>query len=79
MLRNSWKSRAQAAEAAAAQAKELLEGLALRLEDRAALISIVRDGRKLRFGFVRNGKLTYVECMGTWDDDVDAWKRELLK
>lgn len=46
--------------------------------DRAALISIVRTGRVIRFGFVRNGQMTFIEMMGTWDDDVDAWRAALL-
>lgn len=82
----SWKARAIAAETqlaiantALALATEQLEGLELRLADRAALISIERNGRINRFLFVRNGQLLTIETMGTWDDDVEGWKKQLLE
>lgn len=60
-------------------AREQLDGIELRLRERAALISITREGRKLHFTFVRNGSPYRVTCMGTWSDDVDGWKKELLQ
>lgn len=57
--------------------RKLAEATAIN-RDRAALISIVREGRKLRFGFVRNGTLTFIETIGTWDDNVEAWREALL-
>lgn len=82
----TWKQRAIAAEAqlaaatvALTEANEQLKGLQLTLADRAALISITRNGRMNRFMFVRNGQLLTIETMGTWDDDVDGWKKQLLE
>lgn len=49
------------------------------IADRAALISIVREGRSLRFGFVRNDKVFYIETYATMGDDIAAWKRDLLE
>lgn len=60
-------------------AMQQLEGIGLRLADRAALVSIVRDGRIIRFGFLRNHEVHYVQCMATWDVDVDAIRMTLLE
>lgn len=68
-----------ASEASLALATDALDMLEKRMNDRAALISIVRDGRKIRFGFVRNQELHYIEMLGMWADDVDGWKAALLE
>lgn len=85
MFNNDWKARAIAAEGANAilnaaldQAKLGFTALEARLSERAALVSIVREGRKVRFIHVRNGKSHIIEMYGTWDDDVDGWKAALL-
>jgi len=85
MFNRDWKARALAAEGANAilnaaidQAKEGFTALEARLSERAALVSIVREGRKVRFIHVRNGKSHIIEMYGTWDDDVDGWKAALL-
>lgn len=84
--RNYWKSRAEAAEAALTQcqaglaiAQEHLAGIELRMNDRAALVSIVRQGRVNRFLFVRNGNTIMVETYSALEDDLPGWKRELLE
>jgi hypothetical protein len=66
------------AEAALAQASNTIKMVEAINADRACLISITRDNRRIKFTFVRNGQLTTIETMGTWDDDVDGWQRELL-
>lgn len=83
---NQWRDRALVAEAANAlyeaqltALNEQLQGIELRFAEQASLISIVRDGRKIRFNFTRHGNLYSIEVMGTWDDDVDGWKRALLQ
>jgi hypothetical protein len=82
----NWKTRALLAEAelntvrtALNTATEHLAGIELRFRSRAALTNITREGRKLHFTFVRNGELIRVSAMGTWDDDVAQWKKELLE
>jgi hypothetical protein len=82
----TWKERAVIAEAELATTQAALEtaqqhlaGIELRFAERAALVSIARQGRINKFMFLRNGQLTTVECMGTWDDDVDGWKKALLE
>ena len=86
MLGGGWRNRALVAEAETATlraaldiAQQELNGIQLRLKERAALVSLTREGRKLRFIFTRNNELITVEAIGTWDDDVDAWKRQLLE
>jgi hypothetical protein len=83
---DNWKTRALAAETALeiAQvgnrvAREELDGIQLRLANRAALISIARDGRALKFTFVRNGDVIVIETISTWSDDIDQWKKELFE
>ena len=49
------------------------------LNDSARLISLTREGRVIRFRFRRNNQLYDVQCMGTWDDDVDQWQQDLLR
>lgn len=46
--------------------------------NRATLISIERNNRKIKFTFHRNNHLTTIETYGTWDDDVESWNKELL-
>jgi len=65
--------------AALETATEHLAGIELRFANRAALISLGRDGRKLNFTFVRNKELIRITAMGTWEDDLDQWKRELFE
>jgi hypothetical protein len=82
----SWRKRALVAEAEAAtlrttiaQIQQQLYGVELRFKERAALMSITRKGRTTRFIFIRNGEMIPVETIGTWDDDVDGWKKRLLE
>lgn len=67
-----------ASEEALKIATDCIDMLEKRMNERAAIISIVRDGRKIRFGFVRNQQLIYIETVGMWSDDVDGWKQQLL-
>jgi hypothetical protein len=78
MLTN-WKARALAAEAALISASRQLDGIEAIQADRAALVSITRDGAVLKFTFVRNGELTVCETYGTLDQDVPGWRRALLE
>ncbi len=86
MFNGYWKRRAEKAEAALAERteqlealKEALDGMELRFKERAALMSIVREGRMIRFMFARYDQIHYIQVMGTWDDDLDQWKRDLLE
>ena len=81
----TWQERAVLAEAELAvlraaleQADQRLKGIELLMADRAALVSIRRDGRMNKFTFVRNGELTVIETFGSWDDDPDRWRKILL-
>lgn len=56
-----------------------LKGIELLMANSAALISIVKQGRVLRFGFARNGKAFYIETIGMMSDDTETWKRALLE
>jgi hypothetical protein len=73
-----WQGRAIAAEAALKVAQEGMEGFDLLMQQRASLVSITREGRYIRFMFMRNNRPTVIKVMGTWDDDVEGWKRELF-
>lgn len=75
-----WRKRAMKAEQQLAALREGLAGMELRFKERAALISIVRiDGRIVRFGFVRHDQIYFIEMIGSWSDDLDQWKRDLLQ
>lgn len=78
MLGGQWKRRALEAEAQVQACREAMEGIDLRFRERAALMSITRDGALLRFTFVRHDQLHMIETYGTWSDDVEGWKRALL-
>ena len=58
--------------------KDGLAGMELRFKERAALVSITRNGRMIRFLFVRNDELIPIETFGTWDSDIAAWIDQLL-
>jgi hypothetical protein len=62
-----------------AASAERLDAIELAQRDRAALVSIVQDGRSLIFTFVRNGKLTRCETYSTMEADVPGWKRALIE
>lgn len=49
-----------------------------RMNDRAALMGLNIHGRTIRFTFVRNAEFTAIECMSTYDADVDGWRKALL-
>lgn len=85
MFDGLWKKRALEAEAALAaqtaaidQAKEYLNGVQLLMAERATLVSITRDGQAIRFIFARNETLHHIDTYGTWDCDVEGWKKVLL-
>lgn len=79
MLGGYWKRRALAAEAKLAEAAETIKGIELRLQDRAALISMVKDGRGRRLLFTRKGELTPLHVYGTIATDWDGMERKLLR
>jgi hypothetical protein len=74
-----WRRRALAAEAALTTAQETIDGIQLRLEDRAALVSIATTGRTKRLMFVRNGELTTINVYATMDADWNEIERKLLR
>lgn len=82
----TWQERAVLAEAELTAtrvgleaAQQHLDGIELRMADRAVLISITKNGRMNKFTFVRNGQMTVIETYGSWDDDPDEWREKLLK
>jgi hypothetical protein len=74
-----WKKRALDAEAKIAAAGSVMEVFEQRIKALPVLASITRDGRHNNFTFTRNGKVIVISAYGTWDDDVDGWKRDLLE
>jgi len=66
--------------AAADDQQQQIDALEQLVLNRAALISIERvDGRIIRFTFTRRGQVFRCETYGTWDQDVDAWRKALLE
>lgn len=56
-----------------------LDGMTARFNRRATLESVDTNGRRIIFRFQRNGKFYTIEAMGTWDDDIEGWRRDLLE
>lgn len=63
--RTDWRKRAEAAESALAQTTRLIE--------------IGRNGRVNVFTFIRGDDVIKIETIGTWDDDVAQWRKDLLE
>jgi hypothetical protein len=74
----NWRKRAEDAEAKLVTMQGLIDGIQLRFNERAALMSITRNGPKMCFVFVRNNDVIKVEALVTWDDDVEQLKKDLL-
>lgn len=55
-----------------------LDTLETVLRQRAVLVSIEQDGRKLRLTFTRNNKVYQIEAYATVDMPVSHWRDELL-
>lgn len=49
-----------------------------KLQQRAFLVDIIRENGVNKFIFMRQGKLHTVDFMGTWGDDLEQWKKDLL-
>ena len=58
--------------------RETVRGLELLQAERATLISITRNGRINRWLFARGNELIAIETIGSWDDDIEKWKTDLL-
>lgn len=41
-------------------------------ETRAILIDVQRNGRTIKFTFMRNGVLTHIETYGTWGQSLEG-------
>ena len=50
-----------------------------RLQSRAFLFGIERQGRINKFLFMRNGKLIVIETMGLISDPIAEWERMLIE
>jgi hypothetical protein len=74
IFNRSWRKRAEAAEAAIAVRDHYIA----ELEARTRLIDIQREGRWVKFVFMRGPDITQITTIGTWDDDIEEWKRKLL-
>lgn len=84
-LRMARKSRLELAEAKAAELYRQVEAATVALElqhrrnlEKCVLISLHRDGRQNVFTFSRNGEIHRIRTLGTWDDDIDEWKKLLI-
>lgn len=44
----------------------------------AYLVDIKREGRSLKFIFIRNGEMYTIETMSLMSDNTTVWKRNLL-
>ena len=69
-----WRERAEAAESALAQANTYIADL----EGFTRLLDIQREGRLNKFVFARRGEITTITTISTWDDEIEAWKDDLL-
>lgn len=49
-----------------------------RAADRSTLLSIHKDGRRIVFTFARNNEVHRIGAIGTWDDDIEGWKKLLI-
>lgn len=72
MFGSQWRKRALEAEA---QLKRLTQ----RTAQRATLLSIHRDGRRIVFTFAKNGEIHRISAIGSWDDDIEAWNQLLTE
>lgn len=78
MLGLNWRKRALEAEARLETALQMLDAMARKFQEANTLISINRDGRQNVFTFIRNNEIHRIRTIGTWDDDIDAWKKLLI-
>lgn len=85
MLGGYWRKRAEAAELRLAEAQQklefyeaALEGMQRRYIERATLIDIRSENRRVFFTFTRNGEVYRIGAMGTWNDDIAGWKKSLI-
>lgn len=85
MFDGYWKRRAEKAETELAALKaataEIIAGIELMAKDRAVLIGITTKPKERanRFTFIRNDHLYQIDTMGTWNDNVAQWKKDLLE
>lgn len=72
-----WKWRKRALEAEKAF-RDLAE-ISAKQTQRATLLSIHRDGRRIVFTFAKNGEIHRISAIGSWDDDIEAWANLLIE
>ena len=73
-----WRRRAEKAEALLTDMRGQIDILEKLNAERASVISITRTGRMNRWLFSRGANLISIETVGTWEDDIDTWKEQLL-
>lgn len=75
---NTWRSRAEKAEALVAVMTKQLAMATDHLANRPTLTSLTQSGRLNKFVFSRNGKSIVVETYSTMEDDFNEWHNALL-
>jgi hypothetical protein len=71
---NIWRKRAEAAEAALLEANARIDNL----KKHSYLVGITRNSRVNRWTFIREGDVFTIETIGSWDDNVESWQKDLL-
>ena len=80
MFNRQYRERCERLEQQLAAAHQGLTDASASMSDRAALVSLVRNGNYVRFTFVRHGELIELpELYAPMNFDVAAVKRELLQ
>jgi len=69
----------QRVDTAADEMQQQIDALELLVLNRAALIDITQDGRKLQFTFTRRGQIYRVEAYADMSVDVAGIRKELLE
>ncbi len=68
----------QRIDAAADEQQQQIDALERLVLNRAALVNIEQDGRKIRFTFTRRGEVRRIECYADMSVDVAAIRKVLL-
>ena len=69
---------AQRVDIAADEQQQQIDALERLVLNRAALVNIEQDGRKVHFTFMRRGQVHRVTCYADMSMDVAAVRKELL-
>lgn len=59
--------------------QQQIDALEAKLNSRTTLLNIEPDGKKVRFTFIRNGKITAISCYADMALNVGALRKELVE